>query len=514
MRALPVVLAVVLVLAGCSAPAATPSDGSPSPETAVEPSTEETADTATASTATEATTTATPTTDAPRADPDEDVRGWEGGYWYDESLPVTVEDGLNESERDAVIARAMARVEHLRDVEFDDPVPVTVISRDEYRSGGGGNGGEAADRTVERVRYRALFLVGDRRNATQAANETRKESVLGYYDAREDRIVIVSDAATPTLDEVTLAQELVHAYQFRNFALQLPRDPTDDEIRGLLALVEGDANLVDRLYERRCDGAWECVGSFATDDGSADRGDGGGADGNSGLHMGLYLLNFFPYAEGEDLVRETRRRGGWDAVMDLYDDPPRSSEQVIHTETVGRDPPEDVTVPDVAEDPWRRVRRSDGGSTTTVGEAGLATMFMYTAYDDRPGAVVPRSAFLNLENGSVNATDPIDYDLNYSAGWAGDALAVYERPNGSTGFVWRITWDDEAEAREFAEGYRALLSYHDGTDRGSYWRLHGDFGGAYAIDVNGRTVTIVQAPSREALDELWPGATARSTERP
>jgi len=520
MRAFPIALAVVVLLAGCSAPASPGEEpaSADQPITGTTPPTEAVSTTGTSRDGGDGT--EGPTVETPRPDPDEDVEGWEGGYWYNESLSVTVEDGLNESELDAVVARAMARVEHLRAVEFREDVEVRVISRAAYRDGTGGRGGDgdgAGDRTFEAVRYRALFLVGDGANATERQRDTRNESVLGYYDVNEDRIVVVSDATSPTLDEVTLAQELTHAYQFRNLRLRVPRDPTDDEVRALVALIEGDANLVDRLYERQCEGPWECVRP-STDDGDAagDGNDGAdGADGADGtpsngsaVHMGLYLLQFFPYAEGEELVRETRARGGWSAVMARYEDPPRSSEQVIHPEKIGRDEPEDVAVPDLAEDPWRRVRRSDGGSTATIGEAGIATMFMYTAYDDRPGAVVPRSRFLNVEDGRVNATDPLDYAINYSAGWAGDALAAYERPNGSTGYVWRTEWDDGREAREFADGYRALLSHRGGADRGSHWRLDGDFAGAYAVSVEGSTVTIVHAPSAAALDELWPDATA------
>ncbi|MFT4889551.1 MAG: hypothetical protein ACI9YT_000461 [Halobacteriales archaeon] len=520
MRALPITLAVIVLLVGCSAPAS-PSNESPSAGPSVTGADPDTAEVSTTGTSRDGgDSTEGPIVETSRPDPEEDVQGWEGGYWYNESLAVTVEDGLNESELDAVVARAMARVEHIRAVEFRKDVEVRVISREAYRDGTGGSGGDgdgAGDRTFEQVRYRALFLVGDGANATERQRDTRNESVLGYYDVTDDRIVVVSDAASPTLDEVTLAQELTHAYQFRNIRLRVPRDPTDDEVRALVALIEGDANLVDRLYERHCEGPWECVRpSTDVGDTAGDGHDGadgaGGADGTprngSAVHMGLYLLQFFPYAEGEELVRETRARGGWSAVMARYDDPPRSSEQVIHPEKIGRDEPEDVAVPDVAEDPWRRVRRSDGGSTATIGEAGIATMFMYTAYDDRPGAVVPRSAFLNVENGRVNATDPLDYALNYSAGWAGDGLAVYERPDGSIGYVWRTKWDDEREARKFADGYRALLSHRGGTDRGAHWRLPGDFAGAYAVSVDGSTVTIVHAPSAAALDELWPGATA------
>jgi hypothetical protein len=62
-----------------------------------------------------------------RNDPMTDELGWENGYWYDEPLSVTTADGLNESEREAVVARTMARVERVRGLEFEQSVPVSVI---------------------------------------------------------------------------------------------------------------------------------------------------------------------------------------------------------------------------------------------------------------------------------------------------------------------------------------------------------------------------------------------------
>ena len=50
--------------------------------------------------------------------PAEDRLGWEAGYWYDDPLPVNATDGLNESEREAAVARTMARVERIRESSF------------------------------------------------------------------------------------------------------------------------------------------------------------------------------------------------------------------------------------------------------------------------------------------------------------------------------------------------------------------------------------------------------------
>ncbi|MFC7135716.1 hypothetical protein ACFQRB_02125 [Halobaculum litoreum] len=66
-------------------------------------------------------------------DPPSDRLGWEAGYWYNESIDVNQSDGLDAAEREAFVARTMARVERVRGLEFRESVPVEVISRAEYR---------------------------------------------------------------------------------------------------------------------------------------------------------------------------------------------------------------------------------------------------------------------------------------------------------------------------------------------------------------------------------------------
>jgi hypothetical protein len=79
-------------------------------------------------------------------DPESDVVGWEAGYWYNESIDVDQSDGLSDAELEAYVARAMARVEHLREKEFQSEVPVSVQSRESFRnrSPTGGNGTNAS----------------------------------------------------------------------------------------------------------------------------------------------------------------------------------------------------------------------------------------------------------------------------------------------------------------------------------------------------------------------------------
>lgn len=447
--------------------------------------------------------------DASVTDPTTDVQGWERGYWHNESLNVDPEDGLTEAELQALVSRAMARVEVVRNVEFGEPVDVELINRSEYGAGGGGGGSQtasqraaAAERAAE---FEALFVVGETTDAGEAEEATREASVQGYYDTQQDRIVVVSNSDTPRLAELTLGHELVHAYQFRGPLRQtrIPQDVSQDGIVGLRSLIEGDANFVERRYEARCGEEWDCLRrSDWTDEGSggSDVGSGGGTTAASaGPNLGIYLQSYFPYAAGESMVAGVYERDGWDGVARLYQEPPLSSEQVIHWRS-NPDDARSVSVPDRSTDDWERVTAGEPAGRT-LGEASLATMFAYTLYDDRDGSLVEEGAFRRQDGPGPRLT----YDLAPSAGWGGDRLYAY-RNGEETGYVWQTEWDSNAEAREFASAYRDLLEYH-GAVRATAetWVISdGEFADAFFVRVSNDAVTIVNGPDRSALSEIHP----------
>jgi hypothetical protein len=213
--------------------------------------------------------------------------------------------------------------------------------------------------------------------------------------------------------------------------------------------------------------------------------------------MGLYLLSYFPYAEGEEYVRSVRADGGWSAVNALYRSPPGSTEHVIHREGESHDT---VSVTDRSASDWTRVGpTSDAGVVDGVvmGEADVATMFAATLYDDRDGALVTRDEF--LQDGPV----PIDYGLPPSDGWAGDRFHAY-RSDDDTAYVWRIEFDTTAHAREFASAYRDLLTYHNATSEGGgvYVVDDGPYADAFRVTRDDTTVTIVNAPTTSDLDDV------------
>jgi len=470
MRALTLVaVAALVVLAGCSALPAT--DSRPTPG---EPA----------------------TAPGDLVDPDGDVLGWEGGYWYNESLPVTAGDGLNETERELVVNRSMARVEHLRGIEFEESVPVEVISRATYREeyAGSGNTSDAL-RTFDDAKFEALFLVGEDRDAIDVQRSNRGSNVLGFYSPSADRIVVVSPTDTPQIRETTLGHELVHALQFRQLGAGYD-SPTRDRANANSGLVEGDARFVDHQYGDRCDADWACVTAS---------GGGGGGD----LHLGVYLLKYFPYSDGPGFVEHFYDDGGWAAVGDRYGDPPASSEQVAQPEKYGVDEPADPTLRDRSSSEWRRVSVDGRAPYAEVGVGGLTAMLAYPAYDDsRQGAVLSPQAFLNYRDSQVDSRDPFDYATTPVEGWDGERMWVYEHDDGDLGYTWRIAWDSARDATEFADSYRDLLRYWVGErvdGQPGVWRIpegESPFADAFRLTVDGDRVTVVNAPGTDELDDV------------
>ena len=427
-------LAATLVVAGCAAPRATPG----------------------------------------RPDPAFDRLGWEGGYWYDEPLAVTREDGLNETELQAVVARTRARVERIRELEYTDPVSVEVISRAEFRNRDRDRGRNrpAAYHAWRNQVWEALLLVGEDRNVSAAFESTYGSSVVGFYTG--DRgIVLISDGDSSTIDRATLVHELVHALQDQHFGFGGRRRTIDGRL-ARDALTEGEANYVPDRYAARCERTWDCLPrpNRTADSGRAD------------VDQGVFLTIFAPYAAGPGFVRAARERGGWPAVDALYDRFPASTEQVIHPETYPNEAPANVTVRDRSSGEWSRFDL-DRPASDTAGEAAIYAMLR--------------------TNGALGNGSRYNYSHPASAGWGGDAVVPYRNGSGGYGYVWKLVWDTEADAREFADAYRGILQRRADREpaEGVYVLPASDpFGDAFRVRRTGDTVRIVNGPTVSALAKI------------
>jgi hypothetical protein len=409
----------------------------------------------------------------PEAPPGGDTIGWENGYWYDDPVDVTTDDGLNESELEAVTARQMARIERIRDREFQSTVPVEVISRAAYRNrSGGGSGGAVPDDPWNDQVWESLLLVGESTGSSEAISDTRSSAVLGYYSPGSDRIVIVSETETPMVSRTTLAHELVHALQDQQFGLNRTAETQDTQL-ATNGVVEGEANYIQQIYQQRCASGWDCI--------AMPESNGGGGGGSSSRNAGVFTVILQPYVSGPQFVNAVYGEGGWDAVDELHSEFPASSEQVIHPRRYPDEEPVEVTVTDRSNTEWDRFDHDPVGDT--VGEASIfATMY----HNDQTDA------------------DRYSYQSTPSEGWAGDTVVPYHNESGAGGYVWVTQWDSEADAEEFADAYRgALTEEHDATRDGTVYVVPGGpFADAFRVTRSGDTVRIVNGPTVEDLDDI------------
>ncbi|MFD1512984.1 Hvo_1808 family surface protein [Halomarina rubra] len=445
-------------------------------------------------------------------DPESDVLGWENGYWYNESVDVDPSDGLNDEELDTVVARAMARVEEVRGLEFERSVPVEIYTREELQAEAGQGTANTSEnaRLHQNVKYEATFMVGESTDAVAVQQSNQGATVGGYYSPSQERIVVVSEnAESPQLNEVTLSQELFHALQDQKFDLTSYNQSTREKHNAIDGIVEGDGNYVDYLYQQRCElpaddaDAWgECL-----TDTPAPGSNGSAAGGSSDINLGLYLTIYQPYSDGPAFVRSLHENGGWDAVNAVYENPPASTEQTIHPEKYGEDAPSEVSIEDRSDERWNVLELEGGLDYAEFGEAGLAAMFIYPTYASQgQGGLLSPQQFLNINEQGTGADsfDPLNYDQSWSNGWDGDKLLPYvasDAGTNETGYVWKMQWDSPAEAEEFREGYEQLLGFHGATQVGqdTYVVEDGEFADAFHVAVEGDTTTIVNAPTVEDL---------------
>ena len=136
----------------------------------------------------------------------------------------------------------------------------------------------------------------------------------------------------------------------------------------------------------------------------------------------------FAFTEGADLVKSLLLSGGWPAVNNVLNNPPVSTEQIIHPDKYSTgEAPIEVALPDLIEGlgpGWVAI------SNNVMGEFILKTYLEDQAKDD--------------------AVDP-DAAAASAAGWGGDRFAILEGPSGGKFLTWLIVWDSVADAQEFRE---------------------------------------------------------------
>jgi len=426
------------------------------------------------------------------------------GVEYDDKFAF--EKPLEGEEVDAVISRAMARVEHIRQREFKDRPRVESLEQGDV-PGAGSDVNRTQEGDWNDVVWKAMLIIGDDRYANQAIADTFGSATAGFYEtdgqmgagnetneSGRGRIGLVGE-----IHEPTLAHELIHVMQDQYYNLSAERlnPPVQDEQLAGDGVVEGEAEYVRYLYEDRCETDWQCytsegggTGTEAPDESVRD------------THLGILFVAFQPYSDGSQYVHELVQDGGWEAVDEAFEKPPNTSREIIHREPHER--PE-FGFEDTAEEGWSLFDSGRDGYDI-AGEASVFVTFWYQSHPLGYGLNVVESTGFSRSDDEYSR---YDYVSDVSEGLAADRIYPYyretEEGENETGFLWLTTWDTPEDAELFADKYAEVLEGHGGENLGnSTWFVEGEFSGAYHIAHRGREVTVVHGPTVESLGEVRP----------
>jgi hypothetical protein len=307
------------------------------------------------------------------------------------------------------------------------------------------------------VLYRALGMLAEDDSLRDLFVELLGDQVAGFYDPEVDELFVVTRSGGLGVEErVTYAHEFTHALQDQYFDLEsygISEVGEGDRNTAVLALIEGDATAVMTYWAQAELTPTELLALVQA---SLD------PEATEVLNRMPPILReslTFPYDRGLQLVLGLQVEGGWEAVDEAYEDPPASTEQVLHPEKYdAREAPIEVELPaDLAD------RMGEGWENT---------------YEDTFGefqfGVWLRNAIGRADEGDAAA-----------AGWGGDRFAVLQGPDDAWALVMRTEWDQAADATQFFAAATAALEADGQPNR---------------IEQEGRAVSIVVASDEEVVD--------------
>lgn len=445
---------------------------------------------------------------ADHADPADDPLGWEAGYWYDEPVAIEDPDALSDAELEALVARTAARVEALRCLEFESLPSVATLNASEMadRQTVALRNQSAAATKFDDARLEAGLLVGTEVDPVEARLATRSAAVRAAYEHANGTVALLdADGAGTSVDEATLAHELVHALQDQHHDLsRFDAQRTDRELAES-GLLEGDAVLVERRFEARCGDGWNqtCLEAPSPE-----------SDGDASTALNLLLYQ--PYNDGPEFVQGIYADGGW-AMVDLrYDRPPRSSYEVLFPATAERagefdvaNATTDASTP--AERGWQRVRPPNQPDHDVVGPGAIAAALLAPTFEGQPDALYDAETIRRSGRIGARGGDRYDYRLDAVEGWRGDRLVAFENDGGQTGTVWRSEWASAEDAREFRSRYVELLSVRGAEPADGYQGTYrfgerSAYDGAVYVVARDDAVVVVHGPSVQSLRALYDGA--------
>ena len=358
------------------------------------------------------------------------------GYYFSDLLRVR-EDIEYSRTAEAVFTDVSREMGKIRGLPLLDRVELKIVTVSWVRENWGWKQVEAASREIEieERMYKALFLIPEN-VSLQEVKVQQAGSILAA--SWEDKVYIVKEYFNPydkPKAKETFAHELTHILQGRHF--KTPERRTHDAKQAWSALIEGDAGLT----------AKECIKTEADPNPSAltlAQKASFSYIYASKMPDSLTRIWLFPYDYGENFCKALYANGGWTRVNQAYEDPPQTTEQIIHPEKyLEGEWYADVEAPPPNASGWINAK------TDRLGEHFILVML---------------ETHLSTSE-SAEAAE----------GWNGDNFTLYEKGNDYM-FTWRILWDTEEDAVQFSGTFAEMMSALGAEGLAmDLWKVRGEY---------------------------------------
>ena len=252
------------------------------------------------------------------------------------------------------------------------------------------------------------------------------EGVLGYYEPDDKSFTTIVDG--DTLDPeawLTYAHEYTHALQDQQFNLSSlePEEDTFDSSKAIAALVEGDARLTEYLFYETLPATQQADLARSREESLEEF-----LGSPQVTEAPRIITETFGWEHGAGLgfVFRLYREGGFEAIDQAYNNPPHSTEQILHPEKyLSGEAPHTVELPENLV--------AAPGVGWQERDAGILGEFLTEIY---------LATFI-----------PEDQAESAAEGWDGDRYALFKDDQGSLVMAMRFSWDTVEDADEFFQAY-------------------------------------------------------------
>lgn len=324
--------------------------------------------------------------------------------------------------------------------------------------------------------YGMLGLLPQGFNLWDFYNQLYSEQVAGYYDDEKKVMYVVQGSGFDGPERLTYAHEYAHALQDQHFGLRDNLGYTestcqDDSERcaAVRALIEGDATQLEDQWLRNYATQQDVDQILAFYD---------------KFQSPVYdsAPNFlqesfaFPYSQGLAFVQALYRQGSWAGVDTAYQNPPHSTEQILHPERYPSDEPVLLASPN-------GLKKALGSEWTKIDQGTFGELFTRQILE----------AFVPTPTAGTAAE-----------GWGGDVYQAFtSQSSGDTALILVTIWDTIRDSQEAALAWRdygdARFGEHSSDGTGYRWEAAHTFA---ILDRQSNQTMLILAPDQASAEAL------------